>query len=292
MSGAELRGPLIAAGRTTGVPDELRSVAFSAIKALSAAFDHFRPAHRGVVILLYHRVGARKEVQLDLPTDLFDRQMEDIGSRGNAVDLASGLDALENQHEPAHDPIVITFDDGTVDFVDVALPILVRHQVPATLYLATDHIERQVLFPHDGRPLSWSALRDALDTGLVTIGSHTHTHALLDRFPPSEAEAELRRSTALIEDRLGVSAEHFAYPKAVAPSPGTEKLVRRHFRSAALAGTRPNRYGITDLHRLARSPIQAADGLRWFERKLRGGMRLEDDLRRFINRRRYAGATS
>jgi hypothetical protein len=31
--------------------------------------------------------------------------------------------------------------------------------------------------------------------------------------------------------------------------------------------------------------------MRWFERKVAGGMRLEDDLRRVANRWRYAGVT-
>jgi hypothetical protein len=34
------------------------------------------------------------------------------------------------------------------------------------------------------------------------------------------------------------------------------------------------------------------DGLGFFERKVAGGMRMEDDLRRLVNRRRLAGATN
>ena len=68
--------------------------------------------------------------------------------------------------------------------------------------------------------------------------------------------------------------------------------MRSRFRSAALAGTRPNPYGDTDPWRLARSPIQLSDGMRWFERKIDGGMAFEDDIRRVANRRRYAGKQS
>ena len=68
--------------------------------------------------------------------------------------------------------------------------------------------------------------------------------------------------------------------------------MRARFRSAALAGTRPNRYGSTDPHRLARSPIQAGDEMRWFRAKAAGGMGFEDDVRRTVNRWRYSGAES
>jgi hypothetical protein len=72
--------------------------------------------------------------------------------------------------------------------------------------------------------------------------------------------------------------------------------VRERFRSAALAGTRVNPYRngsrsrAADLYRLARSPIQVSDGMQYFERKLAGGMGLEDTVRRALNRVRYAKA--
>jgi hypothetical protein len=78
----------------------------------------------------------------------------------------------------------------------------------------------------------------------------------------------------------------------VAGSPAADQAVRARFRSAAVAGTRPNPFGATDPYALARSPVQRSDGLRWFERKVAGGMALEDALRRLLNRRRYASATT
>ena len=38
--------------------------------------------------------------------------------------------------------------------------------------------------------------------------------------------------------------------------------------------------------------IQVRDGMRWFTRKARGGLELEDRLRRVVNRYRYRGATT
>jgi hypothetical protein len=37
--------------------------------------------------------------------------------------------------------------------------------------------------------------------------------------------------------------------------------------------------------------VQRADGSEFFERKLTGGLRLEDDVRRLVNRVRYIGAS-
>ena len=209
--------------------------------------------------------------------------MAELAARRRLVTLDDALDALARPDLPPDDPVVVTFDDGTADFADVALPIMVRHQVPVTLFVATDFVERQQSFPNDGAPLSWAALRDGLATGLLTVGSHTHTHALLDRLDERGAEIELDRSLDLIDERLGVRATHFAYPKARLGSPTAERAVRSRFRSAALGGTGPNRYGHTDPYRLTRSPVQVSDGLRWFRHKVEGGMAAEGALRRALD---------
>lgn len=262
------------------------------LKRAARTRDHLRPPAPGIVILAYHRVGRRSRVRVDLPEWLFEEQMARLVDGPGVVDLDGALHALAGDRPGTGDPVVVTFDDGTADVVEVALPILVRHQVPATVYLATDFIETGRPFPDAGLPASWSALADALSTGLVTVGSHTHRHALLDRLPAAEVAGELDRSIELIGERLGVQARHFAYPKALAGSAAADEAVRARFASAALAGTRPNRYGDLDAHRLARSPLQVDDGLAYFERKVRGGMGLEDDVRRLANRRRHALATT
>lgn len=269
----------------------VRAIALRTVKATAAAADRVRAPRRGVVVLGYHRVGARCPKELDMPTALFAEQMATLAATRRVVTLDQAVDLLAGQEEPddpAEDPVVVTFDDGTADFSDEALPILAGHGIPATLYLATDFVERGIAFPYGGTALSWSALRDATATGLVTVGSHTHRHVLMDRVPVAEAAEELDRSIGLIGERLGVTADHFAYPKMLRGSPGAEAAVRARFRSAALGGMRPNPYRGTDAFRLARSLIQRSDDMGWFAKKLAGGMALEDRIRAVANRSRYA----
>lgn len=270
-----------------------RRVAQLGVKAASAARDAVSAPATGVTVLIYHRVGRRTTSEVDLPAAVFAAQIAWLTDRGVVVTLDEAVRRLSSD-DPAdqRDGVVITFDDGTADFADIALPILIDAGAPATIYLATDFIEHQRAFPGDGRPLSWPALADAVGSGLVTVGSHTDTHLLLDRATPEGAQRELTRSVDLIGERLGTRVDHFAYPKALAASPAVEPLVRARFRSAAVAGTRANRFGATDVHRLARSPVQFGDPPWAFRRKAQGGMGLEDDLRSWRNRRGYAGAVT
>ena len=294
-----------------------RSLALRTIKTVAAAGDRVRPPADGVVVLIYHRVGGGSGTEVDLSPEAFDEQMAWLAGTGRVVSLDAAVDLLDPAAAitatatapaddgvaagrgpdgaagitaPAGDPIVVTFDDGTADLAEFATPVLVRHGVPATVYLATKFVDEGIAFPDDGTPLSWAAARDMAATGLVTFGSHTHGHLLLDRLPPAEAIDELDRSRRLIEDEIGAPAHHFAYPKAVAASPEVEPLVRERYRSAALGGNRPNPYRGTDVHRLSRTAVQVSDGNEYFVRKARGGMALEDSIRRAVNRVRYRAA--
>jgi peptidoglycan/xylan/chitin deacetylase (PgdA/CDA1 family) len=269
-----------------------KKAAAGLLKVAAAGRDLLRPGAAGAVVLLYHRVGAGSGLPIHRPPAHYTAQVDERAGAARVVSFDALLDAVATPQERPVPPVALTFDDGTADFAEVALPVMAGAGAPATLYVATDFVDRGRPFPHDGTPLSWAALRDVVSTGLVTIGSHTHSHALLDRLPAGEVADELDRSVKLIEDHVGVTPEHFAYPKALLGSPAAQAAVRERFRSAAIAGTRANRYGHTDPYRLHRSPVQVADGMRWFRHKARGGMAFEDDVRRLVNRRRYEGAVT
>lgn len=269
----------------------MRRASLTAVKAGASGLDRLRRSVHGVVILLYHRVGGGSGQEMDLPSSLFSAQMEILAQERRTITLDGALEVLDRSGpSPARDPVVVTFDDGTGDFAEHVLPTLVDLGIPACLYVATDFVERGRSFPHDGTPLSWEALREAVSTGLVTVGSHTHSHALMDRLSRGAAARELDRSIELLEGRLGIAVRHFAYPKAMATSASIEAEVRARFASAALGGNRVNRYGRTDHHRLGRTPIQSSDGMRWFLRKKDGGLALEGSVREMLNRRRYRRA--
>lgn len=269
---------------------DVRQRTKQAVKTAAAAYDTVRPPDTGVVVLGYHRVGARSTLELDLPTPIFAEQMAYLASDGRTLSLEESIASLEGVDGPPR--VAITFDDGTADFMDEALPAIVENGLPVTYYVASKFIEEQRSFPEDGRPLSWSALVEAVSTGLISVGSHTHSHAVADKLTPEQFDDELRRCSELIEDRLGVAADDFAYPKGVFGGTANERNVARRHRSAALANCGINAYGATDPLRLDRTPIQRSDGMRYFYKKVAGGMRFEGTLRSVLNRRRYGSSVS
>lgn len=270
------------------------------LKRTGALADRLVPPPAGVTVLLYHRVGGGTRSEVDLDPAAFERQLTHLAGEHDVLDLDEAVAVLRpapvDEWTPAgaadsgRSAIVLTFDDGTADFTDTVLPALARHRLPAILYVATRFVDAGEPFPWGAPPASWSALRDAVSSGLVTIGSHTHGHLLLDRLDGATIGDELDRSIDLIGEHVGVAPRHFAYPKAVPGSPAAEIAVRRRFATAALAGNRVNRPGHTDLHRLWRTPVQRSDGFDHFVEKAAGGHRVEGELRMLAARVRYLGA--
>jgi peptidoglycan/xylan/chitin deacetylase (PgdA/CDA1 family) len=299
----------------------------SFVKRTAAVADRVTPPPAGVTILIYHRVGGGSDSDVDLPVEQFEQQLDHLAEHHRVISLdeavaeltagvpagwatttdaessssvdadAGNVDAASTSTSTAdadgddtRRPVVITFDDGTSDFAEHAVPALVRHGLPATLYVATQFVEDGKPFPWGAPPVSWAALRDAASDASVTIGSHTHSHWLMDRLGPALVDADLDRSIELIDQHIGSAPAHFAYPKAVVGSPSAEVAVRRRFRSASLATSRVNRVGRTDAHRLWRTPVQRSDDHDTFVRKSDGGLRLEGELRSLVARARYRGA--
>lgn len=259
-----------------------------ALKSASRLHDVASTPLRGIAVLIYHRVGATGGGQMNLTPAEFERQVEWLTATQRVIDLDTAVNEITGPG-PTRPGVVLTFDDGTADWIDTVAPILVRHRAPATFYLTTGYPEGEHALP-DGEPaISWAGVEELSSTGIATVGSHTHSHRLLDRLEPAAIDDELDRSIALIEDHLGHRPRHFAYPKALDPSPVAHRAVRSRFASASLAGTRVNRPG-DDAHRLFRSPVQAADSFGDFRRKAAGGMGFEDTVRRRLNQLRYRGA--
>lgn len=264
----------------------------SGVKRVARDFDRLVPPSCGVSVLEYHRVGSDTTAELNVDSDVFSSQMAHLAEHCHTTTLSEAVVDLRTVPPLDRNQVAVTFDDGTIDLYDHAMPILLEHAIPSLIYVATDFIDRQRPFPLNGVPLTWDALREMTATGLVEVGSHTHTHAVVDKLDSSELRSELQRSKDRIEDELQRPVQHFAYPKGVRARGDLAEVVAEAFETAAIAGASINRFMKTDLQCLDRVPIQRSDDWESFVSKVWGGMRLEGHMRNTLNRVRYAQRTN
>jgi peptidoglycan/xylan/chitin deacetylase (PgdA/CDA1 family) len=174
---------------------------------------------------------------------------------------------------------VLTFDDGYLGVWRHAFPVLRDLSAPFTLYLTTLPIETGAPL-HSGadQPLTWQVVCTMMESGLVTLGAHTHSHPDLRHASESEVREELEISDALIEARTGQRPEHFAYPWGYW-SQSAHTSVRDRYETAALGSGPADMRGL-DQGRFHRVPVLGTDTAWAFQRRMFGGFRLEDRLRR------------
>ena len=173
-------------------------------------------AQQAVAVLMYHSIASdatRKFRRFVVHPGEFAAQMEYLAAEGyhpvTAAELASGRSLPPK-------PVVLTFDDAYTDFYSAALPVLRAHGFPATLYVPTAYVGGTTGFnvsvgEQNRAVLSWQALADVAAEG-IEVAAHSHTHPQLDRVPPLVISDEVHRSRGLLEDKLGLAVDGFAYP--------------------------------------------------------------------------------
>lgn len=247
--------------------------------------DSLWPSPPGPRVLIYHQVGTGNGLQMEVTLAQFEYQLGYLMDEWEVVSLE---DAAARVDEPnSHRLAVLTFDDGYSDTFTTAFPIMSSLGLPFTLYVSSGHIESgRSRYPDlAAEPLSWEMIDTMLESGLLTLGSHTHSHVDVRELSAGGIERELARCDDLIEQRVGVEVRHFAYPWGYW-SPTADRLVRDRYDSAVL-GSVQSSADDWDPYLIHRYPIQLSDGMRYFRARLEGGLLLEERVRRLI--RGYRG---
>jgi len=199
---------------------------------------------RGPGILAYHRIAESVAGQpaptYNVDPKQFRRQLEGLLNRGyRPWALQDLLRCAEQGDRLPSRVFVVTFDDGYECLYSRAFPVLRQLRVPATIFLATAYLDHPGPFPFDDwaaagstqvpqeawRPLRAWQCKAMLDSGLIELGAHTHTHGDF-RGQPDRMEAEVRTSLDVLRSRFGVRQAGFAYPFGAVDPDLTEAVCR------------------------------------------------------------------
>jgi peptidoglycan/xylan/chitin deacetylase (PgdA/CDA1 family) len=182
-------------------------------------------------ILMYHSIDTSGSTVSCHP-DAFDRHVRWLSSGRVEVTSVEGLLALP----PSTDAVAITFDDGFVNFGDIAAPRLLANGLASTVYVVAEHAGRTNEWdrrePHIPQQplLDWPALARLREQG-VTLGSHSRTHANLATLSRAHIEEEVCGSVEIIERETGARPTTFAYPYGRVNAQAA-RVVERVFRYA------------------------------------------------------------
>jgi peptidoglycan/xylan/chitin deacetylase (PgdA/CDA1 family) len=154
-------------------------------------------------ILVYHTISSPVKAlpsNIDVAPALFESHLRWLSRRHNRINtLETLLSVPENKRQ-----LAITFDDGYKDNLTVALPLLEKYEMPATIFVAAGFIGK------DGF-LTTADLKILSRHPLITIGSHGLTHGHFPQMSEAEARFELTESKQILENAVNRTVDLLAW---------------------------------------------------------------------------------
>lgn len=109
--------------------------------------DHLLKNRYGERILLFHGIDRVGEIRYNsrfISQDYFDELLGFFKSHYHVISLD---DFYQKKFKKGVLNIVLTFDDGLQNNFELALPILEKHQMPATFFITSSHEKKEFLWP-------------------------------------------------------------------------------------------------------------------------------------------------
>jgi peptidoglycan/xylan/chitin deacetylase (PgdA/CDA1 family) len=183
-------------------------------------------------ILMYHRTAAIDFVDSrtddwNVPPDVFERHMRTLAVTADVVPLQTLRERQTHDGHSGRPLVCVTLDDGYASACESALPILERYRIPATFFVAAAYVGSREPMPFDRwgrlncgrvgveswRAAGWRELERAIQSGLITIGSHSFRHLEARDCGAGHLREEAERSRDTLRARLGADhARVYAYP--------------------------------------------------------------------------------
>jgi peptidoglycan/xylan/chitin deacetylase (PgdA/CDA1 family) len=174
-----------------------------------------RTASPRVSVLIFHRVHAEPDPLFpqEMTASRFDAMCRSLKSTFNVMTLGRASQLMHAGELPSR-ALVITFDDGYADNAEVALPILLKHGLEATFFIATGFLDGGRMFNDTVIECIRGATLDSIDLGDFDMGRRelrtlAERRRVIDELLPRLKHLQLdARQTALraLLDRTGQPA--------------------------------------------------------------------------------------
>jgi len=170
-----------------------------------------------IPVLLYHRLVSENVPEdpygICLHIKNFEQQLQHLSKYNIKTLTFNDLGKSENLKLRS---VILTFDDGYRDNYELLLPMLIKYNARAVIFvLADQHMKHNCWRSSrvaEAPLMDTHMMMSCLNTQLIEIGSHGWSHKNLTMLNDQELDKEVRGSRMVLEDRLGVQIKSFAYP--------------------------------------------------------------------------------
>jgi len=229
---------------------------------------------KSIRILMYHQVLPQSiafKNDLIVTAENLDDQLKFIKSNYQTVffrDLEGNSKSLQNK-------IILTFDDGYYNNLEYLIPLLEKHQLKATIFIPTEFFQNSK-HGNDKLYMNFEELQ-SLDSSLVEIALHSHSHQNFSHLSLEESEKDLLKNMELLDENTINYSKVLAYPYGRFPKKRVSKkeffsmLERIGIVYALRIGNKIECYPFKNKYEINRIDIKYGDTLKTFKWKLKFG---------------------
>ncbi len=160
--------------------------------------------------------------------------------------------------------LVVTFDDGFLDTLLIAAPILSKYNIPFSVFVSPGLVKL-----NDKRYLDKGALLELSKVNDCTIGAHGYSHCRLSECDNKKLNHELMGSKQWLEDTLSIPINTMSYPFGSVNSRVRDAAHDAGYK-VAVSSHPGNNFKKEDPLCLNRTDIWSVDNINVFNQKVNG----------------------
>jgi len=226
----------------------------------------WRPALR---ILCYHRVHPVRRDRFTVTTSQLEEHLDYLARWG--FRFIHVRDLLASAPLPPR-PLILTFDDGYVDNLEHAVPVLRRHGASATIFVVTGCAGDRARWLEEAPSLMGPRELRELEREGVELALHCHSHRAYDTMPLEEIEADVRSGLEFFRQHSIRVTPALAFPYGLRPKSTMPELSKRlaslGVPLAFRLGNRLNRLPLSNRYEIQRIVVRGEVGMAAFRRRL------------------------
>jgi peptidoglycan/xylan/chitin deacetylase (PgdA/CDA1 family) len=161
-------------------------------------------------ILMYHHVTAEKGKGLTISVENLEKQFKHLAENGYKTYHFKELVKLKSL--PKTKNIIITFDDGYVSQMELALPLLKKYKLKATFFVPLDFLGKTDTWNTSSLKIMTAEQLKNLDPKIVELGFHSFYHKKYTELSNAEIEADTRRCLEFVSENELNFSPVLAYP--------------------------------------------------------------------------------
>ncbi|MDN3725017.1 polysaccharide deacetylase family protein [Aequorivita sp. SDUM287046] len=226
-------------------------------------------------ILMYHHITEHAGKGLTISVEKLEKQFKYLAESGYKTFHFKEL--LQLKELPKGKNIVITFDDGYVSQLNLAMPLLKKYKLKATFFVPLNFLGKTDSWNTTSLEIMRIEQLKSLDPQLFELGFHSYYHKKYTELSNAEIEADTRRCMEFVSEMELNFAPVLAYPFGKFPKEKTRNGIFKNLLSqnkieyGLRIGNRINNFPFKKPYEIERIDVKGEFSLLTFRQKIKFG---------------------